>query len=143
MLQIFLFIFAEEQLDFPVLYASAKEGWASLTFTKCPDDGEKNMSALLDAIIKHVPAPSASLESPFQMLVSMRFYICLQCIYVSPIIRKFKLLTLVFNYQALVYSSFFRHLRMVCRVLLEKLFYSYLFILFRWPLLESGDAYLD
>ncbi|CAA7410165.1 unnamed protein product [Spirodela intermedia] len=61
----------EEQLDFPVLYASAKEGWASLTFTKSPDDGEKNMSALLDAIIKHVPAPSASLESPFQMLVSM------------------------------------------------------------------------
>ncbi|CAA6672954.1 unnamed protein product [Spirodela intermedia] len=45
----------EEQLDFPVLYASAKEGWASLTFTKSPDDGEKNMSALLDAIIKHVP----------------------------------------------------------------------------------------
>ncbi|XP_078428306.1 elongation factor family protein [Wolffia australiana] len=61
----------EEQLDFPVLYASAKEGWASSKFTKCPDDADRNMSALLDAIIKHVPAPCASLESPFQMLVSM------------------------------------------------------------------------
>ncbi|KAK8652651.1 hypothetical protein V6N13_126678 [Hibiscus sabdariffa] len=37
----------EEQLDFPVLYASAKEGWASSTFTKDPPAGEKNMSQLL------------------------------------------------------------------------------------------------
>ncbi|KAJ6795232.1 putative GTP-binding protein TypA/BipA-like protein [Iris pallida] len=61
----------EEQLDFPVLYASAKEGWASLTFTKSPAEDVKNMSPLLDAIIKHVPPPTASLEIPFQMLVSM------------------------------------------------------------------------
>ncbi|MQL98760.1 hypothetical protein Taro_031475, partial [Colocasia esculenta] len=61
----------EEQLDFPVLYASAKEGWASLTFTKNPPDDERNMSALLDSIVKHVPSPSASLDAPFQMLVSM------------------------------------------------------------------------
>ncbi|XP_039119771.1 50S ribosomal subunit assembly factor BipA [Dioscorea cayenensis subsp. rotundata] len=61
----------EEQLDFPVLYASAKEGWASLTFTKAPPDDARNMSALLDAIIKHVPPPSASLDAPLQMLVSM------------------------------------------------------------------------
>nr|DAD22743.1 TPA_asm: hypothetical protein HUJ06_024206 [Nelumbo nucifera] len=62
---------SEEQLDFPVLYASAKEGWASSTFTKNPPDEAKNMSELLDAIIKHVPPPTASLEAPFQMLVSM------------------------------------------------------------------------
>lgn len=61
----------EEQLDFPVLYASAKEGWASLTFTKSPAEDVKNMSPLLDAIIKHVPPPTASLQTPFQMLVSM------------------------------------------------------------------------
>ncbi|KAG0455339.1 hypothetical protein HPP92_024631 [Vanilla planifolia] len=61
----------EEQLDFPVLYASAKEGWASLVYTKTPLDNERNMSALLDAIVKHVPPPSASLDAPFQMLVSM------------------------------------------------------------------------
>ncbi|XP_047316323.1 50S ribosomal subunit assembly factor BipA [Impatiens glandulifera] len=61
----------EEQLDFPVLYASAKEGWASSTYTKSPPDGEKNMAQLLDAIVKHVPSPTANLEAPFQMLVSM------------------------------------------------------------------------
>ncbi|XP_043805478.1 50S ribosomal subunit assembly factor BipA isoform X4 [Manihot esculenta] len=61
----------EEQLDFPVLYASAKEGWASSTFTKDPPANSKNMSQLLDAIITHVPPPKASLDAPFQMLVSM------------------------------------------------------------------------
>lgn len=61
----------EEQLEFPVLYASAKEGWASSTYTKCPDDDAKNMSELLDAIIRHVPPPTANLDAPFQMLVSM------------------------------------------------------------------------
>lgn len=63
----------EEQLDFPVLYASAKEGWASSTFTKSPPDDAKNMSQLLDAIIRHVPPPTAILESPLQMLVSSIF----------------------------------------------------------------------
>ncbi|KAL3821434.1 hypothetical protein ACJIZ3_007339 [Penstemon smallii] len=61
----------EEQLGFPVLYASAKEGWASSTYTKCPPDDAKNMSDLLDAIIRHVPPPAASLDAPLQMLVSM------------------------------------------------------------------------
>ncbi|MCD7459232.1 hypothetical protein HAX54_040361 [Datura stramonium] len=61
---------AEEQLDFPVLYASAKEGWASSTYTKSPPD-VKDMSQLLNAIVGHVPPPSASLDAPFQMLVSM------------------------------------------------------------------------
>ncbi|KAK8492122.1 hypothetical protein V6N11_082279 [Hibiscus sabdariffa] len=59
----------EEQLDFPVLYASAKEGWASSTFTKDPPAGEKNMSQLLDAIVRHVPQPKANLDGPFQILV--------------------------------------------------------------------------
>ncbi|KAG5597193.1 hypothetical protein H5410_038425 [Solanum commersonii] len=58
------------QLDFPVLYASAKEGWASSTYTKSPPD-VKDMSQLLNAIVGHVPPPSASLDAPFQMLVSM------------------------------------------------------------------------
>ncbi|CAM6121657.1 unnamed protein product [Calypogeia fissa] len=60
----------DEQLEFPVLYASAKEGWASREFTKggIPD---QNMSPLLDAIIQHVAAPKGDLHAPFQMLVSM------------------------------------------------------------------------
>ncbi|GFP78769.1 GTP-binding protein typa/bipa homolog [Phtheirospermum japonicum] len=61
----------EEQLEFPVLYASAKEGWASYTYTKNPPDDAKNMSQLLDAVVKHVHPPTASLDAPFQMLVSM------------------------------------------------------------------------
>ncbi|KAJ0113177.1 hypothetical protein Patl1_02378 [Pistacia atlantica] len=61
----------EEQLDFPVLYASAKEGWASSTFTKNPPADAKNMSQLLDAVIRHVLPPKASLDAPFQMLVTM------------------------------------------------------------------------
>ncbi|KAK7405023.1 hypothetical protein VNO78_06159 [Psophocarpus tetragonolobus] len=61
----------EEQLDFPVLYASAKEGWASTTFTKDPPAEAKNMSQLLDAVVRHVPPPNASIDAPFQMLVSM------------------------------------------------------------------------
>ncbi|CAK7323987.1 unnamed protein product [Dovyalis caffra] len=61
----------EEQLDFPVLYASAKEGWASSSFTKDPPADSKNMAQLLDAIIRHVPSPKANLDAPFQMLVSM------------------------------------------------------------------------
>nr|VDC79789.1 unnamed protein product [Brassica rapa] len=61
----------EEQLDFSVLYASAKEGWASSTFTKEPPADARKMSQLLDAVVKHVPPPKADLDAPFLMLVSM------------------------------------------------------------------------
>lgn len=75
------FICVEEQLDFPVLYASAKEGWASLTFTKSPPDNAKNMSPLLDSILKHVSPPQANLDEPFKMLVSNFVIFCiLHCI---------------------------------------------------------------
>ena len=54
----------EEQLDFSVLFASAKEGWASKeTETKGPD-----MACLFDTIIDSVPAP-AVVDGPFSMLV--------------------------------------------------------------------------
>ncbi|AEC08486.1 elongation factor family protein [Arabidopsis thaliana] len=61
----------EEQLDFPVLYASAKEGWASSTYTKDPPVDAKNMADLLDAVVRHVQPPKANLDEPFLMLVSM------------------------------------------------------------------------
>uniref|UniRef100_A0A6N2KB41 Uncharacterized protein n=1 Tax=Salix viminalis TaxID=40686 RepID=A0A6N2KB41_SALVM len=62
----------EEQLDFPVLYASAKEGWASSSFTKDPPTDMKNMSQLLDAIIRHVMTalPTVELDPP---TISMTF----------------------------------------------------------------------
>ncbi|CAM8906152.1 unnamed protein product [Rhodiola kirilowii] len=59
----------EEQLDFPVLYASAKEGWASATYTKEPPPDARNMAELLDAIVRHVQPPIADVDAPFQMLV--------------------------------------------------------------------------
>lgn len=56
----------EDQLDFPVVYASAKEGTASLDQT----GQEQDIKALFDAIIKHIPAPEGDPEGPFRMLIS-------------------------------------------------------------------------
>ena len=56
-----------DQLDFPVLYASAKEGWAAAD----PDSGERNdMAALFDLVLGHVPAPEADTDGPFRMLAT-------------------------------------------------------------------------
>jgi GTP-binding protein len=54
-----------EQLDFPVLYASGREG----VVVKEPGDEGKDVSALFDLIIEKVPPPQIE-EGPFQMLVS-------------------------------------------------------------------------
>eukprot|EP01018_Ginkgo_biloba_P015642 Gb_07094 [translate_table: standard] len=62
---------SKEPLDFPFLYASAKEGWVSLTFTKDPNRDQGKMLALLDAILKYVPPPQANLEVPLQIPISM------------------------------------------------------------------------
>ena len=56
----------EAQLDAPVVYASAREGVATMDMDVTPVD----LSPLFDAIIKHVPAPPSDSESPFQMLIS-------------------------------------------------------------------------
>ena len=60
----------DEQLDFPVLYASALEGYAMKELT----DPQENMAPLLDAIIEHTPPPEVELEGPFQMQVSALDY---------------------------------------------------------------------
>lgn len=56
----------DEQLDFPVIYASALQGYAMLELDKPGTD----MSALLDAIIEKVPAPDVDVDGPFQMQIS-------------------------------------------------------------------------
>eukprot|EP00178_Gracilaria_changii_P020713 TRINITY_DN604_c0_g1_i5.p1 TRINITY_DN604_c0_g1~~TRINITY_DN604_c0_g1_i5.p1 ORF type:complete len:581 (-),score=89.32 TRINITY_DN604_c0_g1_i5:1381-3123(-) len=59
---------SEEQLDFTTVYASAKEGWASLSL----DGGRENGTGpLLDKIIELVPPPKVSLENPFSFVVTM------------------------------------------------------------------------
>jgi GTP-binding protein len=60
----------DEQLDFPVVYASALQGWA----TRGLEDPRDNMNPLLDLIIKAVPAPDVDPEGPFQMQVSSLDY---------------------------------------------------------------------
>jgi GTP-binding protein len=56
----------DEQLDFPVIYASAKEGYAVREIRETND----NMEPLFEAIIKHIPPPPKSEQSYFQFLVS-------------------------------------------------------------------------
>lgn len=55
----------EDQLDFPTIYGSAKQGWMSSDWRKPADD----ITAVLDAIIKYIPAPT-QLEGDAQMLIT-------------------------------------------------------------------------
>lgn len=55
----------EDQLDFPTVYGSAKQGWMSEDWRKPTD----NICAVLDAIIKYIPAPK-TIEGPSQMLIT-------------------------------------------------------------------------
>ncbi|MHB8761763.1 MAG: translational GTPase TypA [Coriobacteriia bacterium] len=55
----------DEQLDFPIIYTSAVNGYARLD----PDDGNMDMAPLLDAIVEHVPAPDVDPSGPVAMQV--------------------------------------------------------------------------
>jgi GTP-binding protein len=59
----------EEQLDFPTVYGSAKQGWMSSDWQKPTD----NIFALLDDIIRHIPEPE-TIEGPAQMLITSLDY---------------------------------------------------------------------
>jgi GTP-binding protein len=61
---------SDEALDFPVLFASAKEGWATTDLAK-PND---NLKPVYDAIIRSVPAPKVDPDRPLQMLVTTLEY---------------------------------------------------------------------
>jgi GTP-binding protein len=56
----------EAQLDAPVVYASARDGVATLDM----DTPATDLAPLFDAIVAHVPAPPSDVEGPFQMLIS-------------------------------------------------------------------------
>jgi GTP-binding protein len=60
----------DEQLDFPVIYASALQGWASTDYT----ERQPNMDALFEAVLKHVPAPKTDAEAPLQFQISTLDY---------------------------------------------------------------------
>jgi GTP-binding protein len=59
-----------DQLDFPVLYASARDGYAMTT----PDGHSEDLEPLFEAILEHVPAPQADPDGPVQMLVAALDY---------------------------------------------------------------------
>ena len=59
-----------EQLDFPIVYASALHGYASLEDTA----REGDMTPLYEAIMQYVPAPSVDPDGPFQMRISQLDY---------------------------------------------------------------------
>ena len=56
----------DEQLDFPVIYTSAKLGIAK----KSIDDDSKDLKPLLDTILAEIPAPQGELDAPLQMVVT-------------------------------------------------------------------------
>lgn len=62
----------EDQLDFPVVYASAVNGTASLD--PDPANQEENMQCLFDTILDHIPAPVDNSEEPLQFQVTMLDY---------------------------------------------------------------------
>ncbi|MGA3156340.1 MAG: GTP-binding protein, partial [Steroidobacteraceae bacterium] len=60
----------DAQLDFPVIYASALQGWASTD----PTRRDADMAALYEAILQYVPAPPTDVDGPLQLQVSTLDY---------------------------------------------------------------------
>ena len=60
---------SEDQLDFPTIYGSAKQGWMDLDY-KTPS---KNIYPLLDAVIDHIPAPNVQLGTPQMLITSLDY----------------------------------------------------------------------
>lgn len=57
----------EEQMEYPIAYASAKQGWA----VESLDQPRESILPLLDLIVKHVPPPTVDRSAPFSMLVTV------------------------------------------------------------------------
>ena len=57
----------DEQLDFPVLYASGRNGYASID----PDRREGTLTPMFATIVSHVPPPKADVDGEFKMLVTL------------------------------------------------------------------------
>lgn len=61
---------SDEQLDFPVIYASGRDGVAALTPEEIKDGTAKNILPLLDAIVEKLPSPKGDPNAPARLLVS-------------------------------------------------------------------------
>lgn len=60
---------SEEQLDFPTVYGSARDGWMSTDWKKQTSD----ISALMDAIIEHIPVPEERKGTPQMLITSLEY----------------------------------------------------------------------
>ncbi len=58
----------DEQLDFPTLFASGRNGWAVNDLEQSPG---KDLEPLFDLIVKHIPAPTVKPNAPFAMLATL------------------------------------------------------------------------
>ncbi len=61
---------SDAQLDFPIVYAVGRDGWASADYNK----PEKDLKFLFETILKHVPGPLDLDDSPLRMLITMLDY---------------------------------------------------------------------
>lgn len=64
----------DEQLDFPVVYASGINGWSSLEEGEAGAQWGPDMSALFDTVLKHVPEHQGDAEAPLQLQISALDY---------------------------------------------------------------------
>jgi GTP-binding protein len=61
---------SDDQLDFPVYYAVGRSGKAFEVLPANSEAAEGDLTPIFEAIIKHIPAPQAAADQPFQMLVT-------------------------------------------------------------------------
>ncbi|MBW4091201.1 MAG: translational GTPase TypA [Proteobacteria bacterium] len=61
---------SDAQLDFPMLYASGRQGWADVEL----NGPRKDLSALFDLVLAHVPSPTVLPDAPFAMVASILDY---------------------------------------------------------------------
>ena len=64
----------EEQLDFPVVYASGLNGWASMTEGASGEQWGKDLAPLFDTVLAHVPAHAGAIDAPLQLQISSMDY---------------------------------------------------------------------
>ncbi|MFN8611075.1 MAG: translational GTPase TypA [Vulcanimicrobiota bacterium] len=60
----------DQQIDFPIVYASARSGIAGYKL----DDEMKNMQPMFETVVKHVPAPKGEADAPLQLMVTSLDY---------------------------------------------------------------------
>ena len=60
----------DEQLDFPMLYASGRQGWADEEL----EGARKDLTPMFDLVLRHVPAPTVLPDAPFAMVASILDY---------------------------------------------------------------------